>query len=263
MGRTTLLETRRLLGKPLVKVLLAVVICAGVFLCITDIRKILAAAQLAEPLFLALAFVTTVLSYMFIGLALKRLLHLAGRHLSFKEIFAISWVSTSLNYLVSTAGIGGLAMRVFLLRKKNISFSDTFLVSFVHTLLINGVLIGFVIFGFGYLLTQSGLRLYQYLISAVVLAIALFLSSLAAGSIIDKPFRDRFIDFFYRWINRISYRFRKRFVFERTSLDTFKEDFHRGISRMRVQKGQMLVPLFHVFLGRRQPRFPSAKRAIF
>jgi len=234
--------------RPIIKILLAVVICAGVLLSLTDIRKILSVAQMVEPLFLALAFLATILSYTFIGLALRRILNLLGRHLSFREMFAISWVSTALNYLVSTGGVGGLAMRVFLLRKKNISFSETFLVSFVHTLLINGVLIGFVVFGFGYLLTKRGLHLYQYMIAGGVLAIALLLSFLAAGSVINQPFRERFIDFFYRLINSISRRLRGKSVFKRDSLDEFKEEFNEGISLMLVQKGRIVVPLFHVFL---------------
>jgi len=224
------------------------IICAGILLSIADIRKIVSVAQKIEPIYLVLAFIATIWSYLFIGLALNRLLGLVGERLSFKEMFAISWVSTSLNYLVSTGGVGGLTMRVFLLRKKNISFSETFLVSFVHTLLINVVLIGFVMFGFGYLLTNRGLRLYQYLIAGGVLAFTLILSFLAAGAVIDKPFRERFIDFFYRWINRISYRLRKKLAFDKTSHNEFKEEFHQGISLMSAQKGRMVIPLLHVFL---------------
>jgi uncharacterized protein (TIRG00374 family) len=225
-----------------------IIIGVGLILSLSDIRKIVAVAQKIEPFSLFLAFVTTIFSYLFLGLALKKLLELVGERLSFKEMFAISWVSTSLNYLVSTGGVGGLTMRVFLLRKKNISFSDTFLVSFVHTLLINSVLIAFVVFGFGYLLTNRGLHLYQYLISGAVLLVALILSFLATGSVIDRAFRDRFIDFFYRWTNRISLRLTNRSLFKKVYLDEFKEDFHRGISMMLAQKSRMVIPTLYVFL---------------
>jgi len=239
---------QRLLAKPLVKILLAIIICAGLILSIVDIRKILNVAQRVEPLYLGLSFVTTILSYLFIGLALKKLLNVVDHHVSFKDIFAISWASTSLNYLVSTGGVGGLTMRIFLLRKRNISFSETFVVSFVHTLLINGVLIAFVLFGFGYLLTNRGLRLYQYVTSGAVLGVTLFLSFLAAGSVVDKVFRDRFIDLFYRLINRIYYRLRKRALVKKDSLIEFKEEFHQGISLMLAHKKHMVIPLIHVFM---------------
>ena len=239
---------RRLLTRPLVKILLATIIGAGLFLSIVDIRKILNVAQSLEPLYLVLGLVTTILSYLFIGLALKKLLDLVGHPLSFGDIFAISWVSTSLNYLVSTGGVGGLTVRILLLRKRNISFSETFVVSFVHTLLINGVLIGFVLFGFAYLLTNKGLRTYQYVTSGAVLGVTLVLSCLAVGSVVDKGFRDWFIDFFYRLINRVSYRLRKKFVVRRESLNEFKEEFHEGISLMLAQKKRMILPLIHVFM---------------
>lgn len=241
-------KRQRLLASPTVKVLLVIIICVGLVLSISDIRKIVRVAQKIEPFFLFLALLATVSSYLFIGLALKRLLQLVGEHLSLKEMFAISWVSTSLNYLVSTGGVGGLTMRVFLLRKKNISFSETFLVSFIHTLLINGVLIGFVVFGFAYLLTRRGFHFYQYLISGALLAVALTLSFLASGSVINKAFRERFIDFFYRLINWGSFRLTKKLVFEEGSLDEFKEDFHQGISLMLTHKGGMAIPILYVFL---------------
>jgi len=134
------------------------------------------------------------------------------------------------------------------LRRKNISFSDTFLISFIHTLLINGVLIGFVLFGFGYLLFNRGLKTYQYLISGAVLALAIGLSFMATGSVVNKAFRERFIDFFYRWINRISFRLRRKRAFKKASLHVFKKDFHKGISVMMAQKRAMITPIFYVFL---------------
>jgi uncharacterized protein (TIRG00374 family) len=104
------------------------------------------------------------------------------------------------------------------------------------------------VFGFGYLLTNRGLHLYQYLTSGAVLLVALILSFLATGSVIDRAFRDRFIDFFYRWTNRISLRLTNRALFKKVYLDEFKEDFHRGISMMLAQKSRMVIPTLYVFL---------------
>jgi hypothetical protein len=239
---------QRLLARPIMKILLVILIGVGLIVSIADIRKIAGVAQRIEPLFLLLAFFSTILSYLSIGLALKKLLELVGGRLSFKEMFAISWVSTSLNYIVSTGGVGGLTMRVLLLGRKNISFSETFLVSFIHTLLINGVLIAFVMFGFGVILTQRGLRFYQYLTCGTVLAIAITLSVLATGSVIDRAFREWFIDFFYKWINRAFLKLTKRTAFRKTSLNEFKTEFHQGISLMLAQKSGMVVPILYVFL---------------
>jgi len=232
----------------IVRISITIVIGVGLIISILDLRKILNVAQKIELLPLSLSFVSAVLSYLFLGLALNRLLDLVNERLSFKEMFAISWVSTSLNNLFSTGGVAGLTMRIVLLREKNISFSDTFLVSFVHTLLINGVLIGFVIFGFGYLLTSGGLQLYQYVISGGVLIFTLILASLATGSVIDRTFRERFIDFFYGLINWVSFRITKRVVFKQASLDEFKEEFHQGISLMLSQKRRMIMPMVYIFL---------------
>jgi uncharacterized protein (TIRG00374 family) len=244
----TLAKNPRPFSRPIIKILVALIIGIGLVFTISDIHKIARVTQKIQPFFLFSALVATVLSYLFIGLALKKLLELVDVTLSFKEMFAISWVSTALNYLVPTGGVGGLTVRVFLLRKKGISFTETFLVTFVHTLLLDGVLIGFVMFGFAYLLTIKGLRLYHHVTSGAVLALALTLSFLATGSVINKAFRDRFIDFFYKWINRISVKLTKRPVFEKTSLLEFKEEFHQGISLILTQKREMVLPTIYVFL---------------
>ncbi|NIQ37302.1 MAG: flippase-like domain-containing protein [Proteobacteria bacterium] len=244
----TLAKNPRPLSRPIIKILVALIIGFGLVFTISDIHKIARVTQKIQPFFLFSALVATVLSYLFIGLALKKLLELVDVTLSFKEMFAISWVSTALNYLVSTGGIGGLTMRILLLRKKRIPFTETFLASFVHTLLLNGVLIGFVMFGFAYLLTTKGLRLYHHVTSGAVLALTLTLSVLATGSLINKAFRDRFIDFFYTWINRISVKLTKRTVFEKASLFEFKEEFHQGISLILAQKRDMVLPTIYVFL---------------
>jgi uncharacterized protein (TIRG00374 family) len=241
-------QKRGFFAKPLIKILLVIIIGIGLILSLSDARKLLDVAQRIQPFYLVLALIATILSYLFLGLALKRLLELVGERLSFKETFAISWVATSLNYLVSTGGVGGLTMRIFLLRRKNISFSETFLVSFIQALLLNGVLIGFVLFGFAYLLMNRGLHFYQYLTSAAVLVITLTLSLLATGSVIDRAFRERFIDFFYRWINRISFRLTRRTVVTEVDLNEFKVDFHQGISLMLTQKSRIVIPTFYVFL---------------
>lgn len=235
-------------SRPFTKILVVIIVCAGLLIGLFDIRKIAGVAQKIEPLTLLLAFLSTVSSYALIGLALGRLLELVGERLSFREIFAISWVSTSLNYLISTGGVGGLTMRILLLRKKRISFSDTFLVSFVHTLLINSVLIGFVIFGFGYILIRGKLRTYQYLASGAILAVALVLTLLAAGSVVDRAFRERFIDFFYRLINWFSFKLAKKLVLSKSLLSEFKSDFHRGISLMLAKKGEIFLPTLYVSL---------------
>lgn len=241
-------QKRGFFAKPLIKILLVIIIGVGLILSLSDARKLLDVAQRLQPFYLVLALITTILSYLFLGLALKKLLELVGERLSFKETFGISWVSTSLNYLVSTGGVGGLTMRIFLLRRKNISFSETFLVSFIQALLLNGVLIGFVLFGFAYLLMNRELHFYQYLTSGAVLVITLTLSFLATGSVIDRAFRERFIDFFYRWINRISFRLTRRTVVKEVDLNEFKADFHQGISLMLTQKSQIVIPTFYVFL---------------
>jgi len=105
-----------------------------------DFGHLLHVAGSVEPLYVAEALLCSAASYIGIGLALWKILSLLGYPRSFSEVLGIAFVSSTANYLVSSAGISGFALKAHLLRKRRVPYGTTVLSSVLSTALMYFVL---------------------------------------------------------------------------------------------------------------------------
>jgi len=90
----------------------------------------------ANPWWLLLSFACAVSSYTFMGFTLWEVLRILGIRLPFLEVAGIAFVSTTVNYFVSSAGISGFATRAHLLGKRKVPYGASVTSSVVITVLI-------------------------------------------------------------------------------------------------------------------------------
>ncbi len=232
------------------KVGIFIFIAVAVLIGVSDISRIIRLSVKLNPYFLGLAFSAAFGSYLLIALSLKKILELMDIHLSFSEIFNISWVSTSINYVLSTGGIGGFTARVYLLNKKGISYSETIVISIIHTFIINVILMLFVLIGFSSLLTNKQMGIYNFIVSSFLIFIALYVTYLAFKSVINREFRESWIDRIARWVNKLFSFFSKKEgdLIDGGELASFKGEFNQGMELMGLRRGELRVPVLYVFL---------------
>jgi len=170
--------------------------------------------------------------------------------LSFLDIFSISWVSTSINYVLSTGGIGGFTARVYLLKKKGVSYSETIVISIIHTFIINVILMLFVLIGFSSLLANKQMGIYNFFVSSFLIFIALYVTYLAFKSVINREFRENWIDRIARLVNKLSSFFSKREedLIAGEELASFKGEFNQGMELMGLRRGELKAPVLYVLL---------------
>lgn len=89
-----------------------------------------------NPWWLLLSFCFAVSSYTFMGFTLWEVLRLLGIRLPFLEVAGIAFVSTTVNYFVSSGGISGFATRAHLLGKRQVPYGASVTSSVVITVLI-------------------------------------------------------------------------------------------------------------------------------
>jgi len=135
----------RVKAKKWIKIGIFIFIAVAVLVSVSDVRKMIHLSAKLDPYFLGLSFSAAFVSYLLIAISLKKILELMDIRLPFLEIFTISWISTSINYVLSTGGVGGFTARVYLLKKKGISYSDTIVVSIIHSFIMNVILMLFVL----------------------------------------------------------------------------------------------------------------------
>jgi hypothetical protein len=108
----------RVKAKKWAKIGIFIFIAVAVLVSVSDVRKMIHLSAKLDPYFLGLSFCAAFVSYLLIAISLKKILELMDLRLPFLEILAISWVSTSINYVLSSGGVGGFTARVYLLKKK-------------------------------------------------------------------------------------------------------------------------------------------------
>lgn len=81
---------------------------------------------------MTLSFVCSALSYLCIAGVLHSLVVASGLYLRPKDVFNISLISTVANYALHAAGLSGLAIKIYLMLKKNVPPPQTLSISIVH-----------------------------------------------------------------------------------------------------------------------------------
>lgn len=71
-------------------------------------------------IYLSLAFLVSGVIYVFMGLSLRETLKLLGQKINLGAAVSIAFVSTTVNYLVSSMGVSGFALRAHLLGRRHI-----------------------------------------------------------------------------------------------------------------------------------------------
>jgi len=237
-------------AKTLLKIGLFIFIAVAVLVSVSDIKKMGRLSAEINPYFLGLSFSSAFVSYLLIALSLKKILELLEIRLSFFEIFNISWVSTSINYVMSVGGIGGFTARIYLLKKKGISYSETIIVSIIHSFIMNLILMLFVLIGFSSLLASKQMGIYNFIASSFLIFFALYLTYLAFKSVVNRNFREGWIDRIARWANRV-HSFISKKGGDLIAVDTlvsFKGEFNQGMELMGLKRGELKAPVFYVFL---------------
>jgi uncharacterized protein (TIRG00374 family) len=237
-------------AKNWLKIGILIFIAVAILVSVSDIRKMFHLSAKIDPYFLALSFSAAFGSYLLIALSLKKILELMDIRLSFLDIFSISWVSTSINYVLSTGGIGGFTARVYLLKKKGVSYSETIVISIIHTFIINVILMLFVLIGFSSLLANKQMGIYNFFVSSFLILIALYVTYLAFKSVINREFRENWIDRIARWVNKLSSFFSKgeEDLIAGGELASFKGEFNQGMELMGLRRGELKAPVLYVFL---------------
>src|SRR5262245_64546056 len=106
----------------------------------------------------------------------------AGCHLTFRSWLRITFVSNTVNYLVTSAGLSGFAVRMYLLSQQGITSGRAVLISLVQTFLTNFTLLFFILAGFATLLLRE--QVSGPALAAASGAVAIFTSILAYGIVL-------------------------------------------------------------------------------
>ncbi len=193
--------------------------------------------QLEWP-YVAAAVLCALSSYFMVGLALREVLVLLGHSLPLPVVLGIALVSTSVNYLVSTAGVSGFALKAHLLRKRQVPYATTVMAAVVSSAILYFVLA--VIFGQGLIYLFMHLQGARIALMEGVVGMGLLLGTSIVLMVFafNHKLRGRITRLAFHRFNRVVFSFSKREV-PREEFEEFEHQLAAGLGTIHHHRGRL------------------------
>ncbi|NLO90733.1 MAG: flippase-like domain-containing protein [Elusimicrobia bacterium] len=194
---------------------------------------------------LALVLLSSAGAYMCMGIALHELLKALDYRLGYFETMGIAFVSTTVNYVVSSLGAGGFALRAHLLQKRNVPFCTVLVSSALLMMLIYFVLALLVLQGFLVLLATSGSGSAHFAEGMVGVILLLAVCFTFAVVFFRHDLRSIWMRKGFRVLNRVFYFFSIKQIPDEDYVK-FAEQVEEGITLIHAKKHKLTTVLLAV-----------------
>ncbi|PIR15793.1 MAG: hypothetical protein COV48_12415 [Elusimicrobia bacterium CG11_big_fil_rev_8_21_14_0_20_64_6] len=186
------------------------------------------------------ALVCALLSQAMGGLALSSVLTSLGHPLGAATVLGISLVSTTANYIVSTGGVSGFALKAHLLHKRHVPIATTIVASALTAVILYAVLALILAQG---LLTLA-FRLQGSRVGLIEGVVGLGVLILAAGGLIvlflDGRLRGKAARRVFHWTNQAAFRLSSKQI-PAENFSAFERQMAQGLARIRHEHGRLTL----------------------
>ena len=187
-------------------------------------------------------------SYLCIAAVLHYLLRGTNHSLPFSTTFRISLLSCTLNYIWAMGGLSGVAAKVYLLAKENISPSSTLSISMVHGFLTNTVAVLFIYLGFFFFYSKNKMNAEQMELAVVLLLFAFVLTWLTIQTMIHESFRKRLWQFLLYIANAVCRKLRRPHWIKQDRAESFFRHFNANMNLLVTNRRILLAPASYALL---------------
>lgn len=214
----------------------------------TDVREIRRVIAQADPWLLLVPVFFTALSYLVMALSYHGIARAAGARVPFREMLKITFVANTANYLVSTGGLSGFALRLYFFTRRGVASGTAVVISLIQTFLTNVTLLVFVLFGFGYLVTAGTLQGWA-LVTMIVLLIGFSVAAVVALLLLfHRRLRRRTLFVLANTVHWLLHRVLPHRKPARMHIWRFQRNLNRGIEFMLSRKRAMATPALYIFV---------------
>jgi hypothetical protein len=220
----------------------------GLLFVVSDAQKLWHTASSLDMGLLSLPLICGLASYALMALSYQGIAHAAGADVPYVEMLKITFVANTVNYVVSTGGLSGFAMRLYFFIRMSIASGTAVIISLVQTFITNTVLLLFVVAGFAYLLSSH--ELHGYALGAVAALLCVFVLAAAVAMILllHRQLRRRTLFIMAEAAHWFLHRFLPRHKPARVRIWRFQRNLNRGIEFLLDRKGHMVVPTLWIVL---------------
>lgn len=215
----------------------------------SDVRVLFQVAEQVRPSMLLLPLFCTAGSYVAMAVSYQRIAAAAGLEVRFFEMLKITLASSSANYVFSTAGLSGLAVRsYFFSQRHGLSSGNAVSISLAQTFLTNFVLLAFLFWGLLSLLFEGQLHGSSEAIVGLLFVLSVLLCSAAVAIVASRPMRQRLLAFLMRIPSMLSRALHTRGEVMRGWLQLFEVELNEGVDFFIARRTRMVEPLLFIVL---------------
>jgi uncharacterized protein (TIRG00374 family) len=224
-------------------------VAIGLVMAASDARVLFQVVGNVRASMLLLPLFCTAGSYAAMAVSYQRIAVAAGVEVGFLEMLKITVASTSANYVFSTAGLSGLALRsYFFSQRHGLNSGNAVSISLAQTFLTNFVLLAFLFWGLLSLLFEGHLHGSSEAIVALLFVLSVLLCSLAVAIVASRPMRQRVLAFLMRIPSLLSRVLHTRGEAIRGWLELFEVELNEGIDFLITRHRRMAEPFLFIVL---------------
>ncbi len=201
--------------------------------------------QGVQTKYLVLCLVSSVLIYVAMGLGLYEILRIMGRRLSKSAAIGIALVSTTVNYLISSLGASGFALRAHLLNRRRIPFGMCVTASIVITVLLYLVLALIILQGSVLMLFNASATRMQLIENFVLIIVMCVACVLITVFLFNKEWRSKSLRTAFRLLNKCLFRVFRALI-PKGRYDTFVAQLDEGIHLIHRKKSKLTRTVVYV-----------------
>ena len=152
-------------------------------------------------------------------------------------------ILNTLNYLMSVAGLSGVAAKVYLLSREDIPPSNTLSVSIIHGFLTNTIAVLFIYLGFFYLYSQHQITdRDQEVFGVMVLLVAFLMTWVTIQTIVHEAFRKKVWQIGLRAVIAFCAKIGRPHWIRRERAEVFFENFNDSLNMIMRNRSDTAVP---------------------
>jgi uncharacterized protein (TIRG00374 family) len=197
---------------------------------------------------LPLPVVCTLASLLAMAKSYEGIARAAGCSVPFGEMLKITFVANTINYVLSTGGLSGFAVRMYFLTRMSIPSNTAVVVSLAQTFMTNATLLVFILGGFFYLFTAHDLEGFTAAFLSILLTVFLSAGVVAVMLLLRPRLRRRTLFWMAQSAHWVLHRLVPHRAPPRTHVWRYVFNLNRSVEFLLARKSQMVAPFFYIVL---------------
>ena len=201
--------------------------------------------QEVKTKYLFLSLLSSVLIYVCMGMSLYEVLRIMGRRIHKGAAIGIALVSTTVNYVVSSMGVSGFALRAHLLNRRRVPFGMCVTASIVITVLLYFVLAIIILQGSVLMFFNSSATTMQILKNILLIVAMCTVCVFITAFLFNNEWRSKWVRRIFRWLNKFLFHVFRALI-PKGRYDDFVDQLDEGIELIHRKKKKLTWTIIYV-----------------